>query len=183
MKSLAKRIEENLTTKSGSIKLIHTEALNLIQNPKSTCRPCYRTRSKGYCNLHDSSHNVTSTLDLLRVDYETGNDAPKGGKAGDFIKLTSKGKRQVAKYNSARIKEEIRIEAERKEAIKKEEAKKEQESNEKKEKLAALKIGSPEKIMVDFFANEVHPAPIAVIKAKEILCDSWNSLRSQYKTK
>ena len=40
--------------------------------------------------------------DKLGIDYELGNDAPRGGKEGDFIKLTAKGKRQVAEWVKAK---------------------------------------------------------------------------------
>jgi hypothetical protein len=176
MTTLESKISERLTTKSGSIKAKYREGVDLIHNPKSICRPCSWSRSKGYCNLRDMSYNVMDALDLLGIDYETGNDAPKGGKSGDFIKLTTKGRRQVAKYNAKRM--DI-IEAE-KEAIK---AKQEADLKAKRERLEALEIDSPEKIMTDFFTNEIHPAAIEVMAAKEILGGSWNSLRLQYSIK
>lgn len=40
--------------------------------------------------------------DKLRIDYELGNDAPRGGKEGDYVKLTEKGKRQVAEWVKAK---------------------------------------------------------------------------------
>lgn len=32
---------------------------------------------------------------VLGLDYERGNDAPRGGREGDFFKLTAKGQRQI----------------------------------------------------------------------------------------
>ena len=36
---------------------------------------------------------------ILGIDYETGNDAPRGGMNGYFVKLTEKGKRQVKDFS------------------------------------------------------------------------------------
>lgn len=50
-------------------------------------------------SLHDNSANLEWGLHALGIDYETGNDAPRGGKNGYFVKLTAKGRRQVRDYN------------------------------------------------------------------------------------
>lgn len=61
-------------------------------------------------------------MELLGIDYTTGNDAPRGGKTGDYVELTPKGKRQVAewvKIRKAEITEQTRIELEKRAAERK----------------------------------------------------------------
>jgi len=49
------------------------------------------------------------------IDFKSGNDAPRGGKAGDFIELTKKGNTQVKDYRLMLMNQ--KIEAEKQEAI------------------------------------------------------------------
>ncbi|MFC4818108.1 hypothetical protein [Flavobacterium sp. GCM10023249] len=41
---------------------------------------------------------VTAYLKLLKIDYILGNDAPRGGATGNYIKLSTKGMRQTKEY-------------------------------------------------------------------------------------
>ena len=106
--TLNARIEKNLTTKTGSVKSIFTEVIYLLQNPERTLRPVSWSRSGGHMNLRDNSQNIIWGLKLIGIDFEIGNDAPRGGKEGYFVRLTKKGKTQVKDFNEAR-----RLEAER----------------------------------------------------------------------
>lgn len=42
----------------------------------------------------DRTEEIASLLDKLGLMYTTGNEAPKGGKLGDFIKITTKIERE-----------------------------------------------------------------------------------------
>ena len=53
-------------------------------------RPCYTSGSGRFTSNQDHTAETCALLDLLRVKYMTGNDAPKGGATGNFIKITSK---------------------------------------------------------------------------------------------
>ncbi len=50
-------------------------------------RPCWYAGSGRFRSVSDYSGDVCRLLDQLRVMYETGNDAPRGGKVGTYIKI------------------------------------------------------------------------------------------------
>lgn len=41
---------------------------------------------------------VIAFLKLIKIDYVAGNDAPRGGATGNYIKLSAKGMRQTKEY-------------------------------------------------------------------------------------
>lgn len=96
--TLKNRIEKNLFTKSGKLASKYDEVLRLINGSTDTLRPIYWTGSGRHLSLRDNSYNCTNALSLLKIDFETGNDAIKGGKNGYFIRLTAKGNKQVKDY-------------------------------------------------------------------------------------
>lgn len=93
--TLQARIEKHLFTKSGKLARKYEEVIELLNNPDKIMRPIY-WRRKGD-SLHDSHENLEYGLLILGVDYETGNDAPRGGLNGYFVRLTAKGKTQKGK--------------------------------------------------------------------------------------
>lgn len=56
----------------------------------SVIRPCYTSGSGRFTSNQDHSLIVSSLLNLLGIKYETGNDAPKGGATGKYIKILTK---------------------------------------------------------------------------------------------
>lgn len=53
-------------------------------------RPVWTSGSGRYCKNCDHTRDVCAVLDALRVKYVTGNDAPRGGLTGNYIKIISK---------------------------------------------------------------------------------------------
>lgn len=96
--TLQARIEKHLYTKSGKLARKYDEVLELLNNPTRIMRPIYWRRKKGY-SLHDSHEALEYGLTIIGIDYETGNDAPRGGMNGYYVKLTAKGKRQVRDFS------------------------------------------------------------------------------------
>lgn len=94
--TLQKRIEKRLYTKSGHLACKYEEVMDLLLHPEWVRRPVLWV-DKGR-TLRDHHANIEEGLRLLGIDFETGNDAPRGGKEGYFIKLTAKGKRQVKDF-------------------------------------------------------------------------------------
>lgn len=94
---LQARIKKHLYTKGGKLARKYEDVITLLNNPERIMRPIYW----GYKGrtLHDNSANLEWGLHALGIDYTTGNDAPRGGKNGYFVKLTAKGRRQVREYN------------------------------------------------------------------------------------
>ena len=95
--TLQARIKKHLYTKGGKLAKKYEDVIYLLNNPERVMRPIY-WRYKGR-TLHDNSANLEWGLHALCIDYTTGNDAPRGGKNGYYVKLTAKGRRQVADYN------------------------------------------------------------------------------------
>jgi len=94
-KTLKTRLEKRFTGSKTSIA--YKIVLDLIDNTGNsycvfgnTIRPCYTSGSGRFTTNLDYTNNVTSLLDLLGVKYITGNDSPRGGKTGNFIKVTTK---------------------------------------------------------------------------------------------
>lgn len=110
MKTLSKRISKKLTTKKGVIKACYASVLPMLNNPKQKVYLYAWRRSKGCHNLYSLAGNIQQGLKILGIDFEEKNDAPKGGKEGDFIQLTVKGRRQVAFYNAQEKKEAVKQE-------------------------------------------------------------------------
>ena len=44
----------------------------------------------GWGKLQDRSPRFIKFLEAVKIKYEIGNDAPRGGKAGDYIKILTK---------------------------------------------------------------------------------------------
>ena len=94
--TLQKRIEDKLYTKSGKLQKKYEDVITILLHPERKFRPCCWT-NKGR-SLRDYRMNVTEGLRLISIDFESGNDAPRGGLNGNYIVLTSKGKRQSKEY-------------------------------------------------------------------------------------
>lgn len=59
-----------------------------IQN--GLIRPCYTSGSGRYSQNAGSVKEVTEILDALKIKYITGNDSPRGGHTGNWIKIATK---------------------------------------------------------------------------------------------
>lgn len=53
----------------------------------STIRPVYTSGKGRFISNMDYTYDTCKILDLLGIIYETGNDSPRGGKTGNFIKI------------------------------------------------------------------------------------------------
>lgn len=53
-------------------------------------RPCHTSGTGRFTSNLDYTKDVIDLLDLLKVKYEVGNDSPRGGLTGNFIKIISK---------------------------------------------------------------------------------------------
>ena len=94
--TLQERIEKNLYTKSGTLMKKYEDVIDILLHPDRKFRPCCWT-NKGR-SLRDYRMNVTEGLRLIGIDFDEGNDAPRGGLNGNYIVLTSKGKRQSKEW-------------------------------------------------------------------------------------
>lgn len=96
-KTLQKRIAKNLYTTKGKLKQRYDKVIYwLLTDCNKVIYPCHW--DNGWSKLIDNSEQYLTALNLLGIDFEEGNDAPKGGSEGYFIRLTAKGKRQIKDY-------------------------------------------------------------------------------------
>lgn len=98
--TLEKRISANLLTKTGTIKVKYQPVIYLLKNPTLILRPTHWRSLRGFkhMSVSDRSLDIKEGLMLLKIDFEEGNDAPRGGISGNYIKLTKKGQQQVRDY-------------------------------------------------------------------------------------
>jgi hypothetical protein len=96
---LSQKIDKNLRLKNGNIAVKFQDVIKLIEFPETILHPRSWVGSARYISLREGYFGETCNgLRKLGIDFEIGNDAPRGGKVGDFIRLTKKGKSQVKQY-------------------------------------------------------------------------------------
>ena len=92
--TLNKRLEkvENLSRGSKAYQivrgLIHGEHSSMIWG--NMIRPCHTSGSGRFTTNLDYTDQVKYLLDKIGVKYVSGNDSERGGKTGNFIKVTTK---------------------------------------------------------------------------------------------
>lgn len=95
MKNLIKKISKLegkyslvLTTKSGEVNKNTKSAINNCRIEGNKIYTKQYTGSGNYKNFKDNSGIIETILKRLGYEFTTGNDAPRGGKEGDFIKCS-----------------------------------------------------------------------------------------------
>lgn len=110
--TLKKRINENLMTKNGSLNKRFSMIYDFIEKGGKYYGKKWR-KNGGRWSLDDSEHhNLFMALLKIEIDFIKGNDSPKGGKEGDYIELSAKGKRQTAE-----LRKELRQQRQEREEI------------------------------------------------------------------
>jgi hypothetical protein len=81
----------NLAVNSKSVEAFYYNILTDNASPYDCyIRPCYTTGKGRYTSaIIDVSKEITDVLNLMSIPYELGNDAPKGGKLGNYILITA----------------------------------------------------------------------------------------------
>lgn len=75
----AKKVQKN----SSAYRLI----IEACETGRALVRPCWTSGRGRYCSNLDYTADVCRLLDALRVQYVRGNDAPRGGLPGNFIRI------------------------------------------------------------------------------------------------
>ena len=113
--TLKKRINENLTEK-GELKKRFAMIFDFIEKGGKYYGKRWIKNGSRF-HLNDSEHhNLFMALLKIEIDFIQGNDSPKGGKEGDYIELTAKGKRQTAE-----LRKELRQQRQEREEIQRQE--------------------------------------------------------------
>ena len=83
--TIKKRLgKANVNKGTASYRLL-TEWLNADGN--NVIRPCWTSGRGRFTTSLDYTEQLKSLLTSLRVCYISGNDAPRGGKSGNYIKI------------------------------------------------------------------------------------------------
>lgn len=84
--TIAKRLEKmNVCKGACAYKLVR--ALVTRENRSNVIRPCWTSGAGRFCKNLDYTADVRRLLKALRVSFVEGNDAPRGGLTGNFIKI------------------------------------------------------------------------------------------------
>jgi hypothetical protein len=86
VKKVNRLVEAKKLSKSS---LVYGWVLNMKHN--DVLRPVYSQGSSWkHSSLVDKNTELTTLLSTLGIKFETGNDAPKGGKTGAYVKIITK---------------------------------------------------------------------------------------------
>lgn len=100
--TLNNRIAKALALKNGKIAVKYSFFADFLVAGKWHGKSW--NGSGRYINLSDTQYRAAIEIcEKLGLDFEVGNDAPRGGKSGDFVALTAKGKRQVAAWVKSEV--------------------------------------------------------------------------------
>jgi len=85
-------VKKLVLTKSGQISKNITNMIGNCTFDDHTLKIYvgYYSGSARFTSSHSALLDVTNLLDAAGYKYETGNDAPKGGIKGDFVKVKSR---------------------------------------------------------------------------------------------
>lgn len=96
MKTLSKKSAEKKLAKLVSEKKANKTSIvygwvNEIIAGKKDFRPVYSQGSSWkHSSLFDRRIEFSTLLNMMKIEFTTGNDAPRGGQTGAFIKITTK---------------------------------------------------------------------------------------------
>lgn len=146
--TLQAKIQKHLTTKKGAIKDRYSFYKDFLVQGYWFGKS-WRGRGR-HISLSDTQYNAAIEIcDALGIDYKLGNDAPRGGKEGDFVEITKKGKRQIAEW------------------LKIEKARRAEEKRKKDERKAAKKAEIDAKVTADLEKMEQNPEVVEKFIPKE----------------
>lgn len=99
--TLADRITAKLKTKGGKIAQKYADVEKVLLGGRVHGK--HYSGSGRYTSVANGTHYTTiEGLRLIGVDFQEGNDAPRGGQCGDYVELSPKGKRQVSEWAAMR---------------------------------------------------------------------------------
>lgn len=70
--------------------LMGVKTISKLFNGERVIRPCYTTGSRRHTKNCDHTEVCMQILDILKIKYTHGNDAPRGGLTGNYIKVITK---------------------------------------------------------------------------------------------
>ncbi len=88
MKSLTKKQKEVILTQKGEVSKSIINALRNCAFKGNKVYHYYTSGSGRFITNHSAYSTVVAILKASNYKFTEGNDAPRGGKAGEFIKLS-----------------------------------------------------------------------------------------------
>lgn len=83
--TIENRLAKSNVSKSCSAYSLMKEWLAADGN--KVIRPCWTSGRGRFTQNRDYTDQLCSLLDSMKVRYQRGNDAPRGGKTGNYVKL------------------------------------------------------------------------------------------------
>lgn len=99
--TLQNRIDSNLRTKGGAIAAKYANVEKVLLGERYHGAG-YSGRGRYTSKTNGDHFAVIEGLCKIGVDFVKGNDAPRGGWSGQYVELSTKGKRQVAEWAKIR---------------------------------------------------------------------------------
>lgn len=100
---LSKKIQKLVLTKSGKVHTNYFKALSDSRIEGNKIYPKTWGGSGRHISLNDKSFYIRNILNVCGYKINTGNDAPRGGKEGDYFKLSSQAMKvikDILNYNN-----------------------------------------------------------------------------------
>ena len=94
--TLIKRLQhaaevKKVSKSSNAYRLVMEYANGVLEHGCNfAIRPCHTSGSGRFTKNIDRTFEVCALLDVLAVQYETGNDSMRGGLTGNYIQITTK---------------------------------------------------------------------------------------------
>lgn len=93
--TLRKRLENRYKgSKSAKAYQMVRDIINYTNNSYAVygnrIRPCHTSGSRRFTTNLDYTEETKTLLRLIGVKFESGNDSPRGGKTGNYIKILTK---------------------------------------------------------------------------------------------
>lgn len=82
--------KERYNYSTGAWSGTYRRYINNVIEYATLIRPSIQSGMGAYCRINTYGYQFKRVFDAIGVKYETGNDAPRGGKCGEFIKITTK---------------------------------------------------------------------------------------------
>ena len=97
---------KDLYTKKGELKSAYYKNLFYLTSLARGERVHLKIWARGqksHMTLIDRSPRIKEVLNKAKISYTIGNDAPRGGQEGYFLKLTDRGLRQIRNVDFSQI--------------------------------------------------------------------------------
>lgn len=85
-----------LFTQKGEIKARYSSILYALAAGVTRFHCCRWRRNGRRHQLQDDSEKIRRVFNALRLSWTEGNDAPRGGREGDYIEITAAARRALA---------------------------------------------------------------------------------------